>query len=282
MSLDAGLVSKIQKVWDEHLKDTGIFLVLCGSSVGMMERILEYKNPLYGRRTGQWKLEPFNIRGISEMFKDRSTEEIIKIYSVFGGVPFYLDIIRKYSVEEAIKEKVLRKGEVLYEEPEFLLREELREPKVYKLILKGIALGYDTLGKLAEFASLERGHLSKYLDTLENLDLIEYILPYGKKKRGKYYIKDNFFNFWFRFVYPNLSDLELGLVDNVWRKVSKDINSYYGRMFEKLIRDMFKQKIIDLGQISVSTWWHKGEEIDIILELPHSMVFIEVKWKELW
>ncbi|AFK23320.1 putative DEXX-box ATPase [Pyrococcus sp. ST04] len=281
MSLEPGILSALQKVWDEHLKGTEIFLVLCGSSIGMMERIMEYKSPLYGRRTGQWKVEPFDIKAIAEMFPERSMEEVVKIYAVFGGVPFYLDLVKNLSVEKAIREKVLRKGEVLYEEPEFLLREELREPRVYKLILKGLALGYETLGELMSFTGLERGNISKYLDVLERLDLVGYELPYGKRKRGRYYIKDNFFAFWFRFVYPNLGDLELGLVDEVWERVERDLNAYYGKMFEKLIREMLRLRILDFGQKKVARWWHKGEEIDAIVELKDSLLFVEIKWSEL-
>ncbi|NJE10008.1 ATP-binding protein [Thermococcus sp. MAR1] len=281
MSLKPGILSVLQKVWDEHLRDTGIFLVLCGSSIGMMERVMEYRSPLYGRRTGQWKVEPFDIRAIAEMLPDRGMEELVKTYAVFGGVPFYLDMVKDLSVEGAIREKVLKKGEVLYEEPEFLLREELREPRVYKLILKGISLGYETLGELVNFTGLNRGNLSRYLDTLERLGIVGYELPYGKRKRGRYYIKDNFFNFWFRFVYPNLADLELGLVDEVWVRVEKDLNAYYGRMFERLIREMLKMKILDFGQRRVARWWHKGEEIDAILELDDGLLFVEVKWGRL-
>ena len=280
MSLEPGILSVLQKAWDEHLKGTNIFLVLCGSSMGMMERIMEYKSPLYGRRTGQWKVEPFDIKGIAKMFPNRSMEELVKIYAVFGGIPFYLDLVKELGVEEAIKMKILRKGEVLYEEPEFLLREELREPRVYKLILKGLALGYETLGELVNFTGLDRGHLSRYLDTLERLDLVGYELPYGRRKRGRYFIKDNFFNFWFRFVYPNFGDLELGLVDEVWAKIERELNAYYGKSFEKLVREMLRQRIIDFGQKKVARWWHKGEEIDAIAELDNGMLFVEVKWSE--
>ena len=281
MGLEPGILSVLQRVWDEYLKDTEIFLVLCGSSIGMMERVMEYKSPLYGRRTGQWRVEPFDIKAIAEMLPDRDMEELVKTYAVFGGVPFYLDLVRGLTVEEAIRERVLRKGEVLYEEPEFLLREELREPRVYKLILKGLALGYETLGELVSFTGLDRGHLSRYLDILGRLDIIGYELPYGRRKRGRYYIKDNFFNFWFRFVYPNLADLELGLVDDVWAKIEGELNVYYGKAFERLVREMLRQRIIDFGQRKVARWWHKGEEIDAVLELDDGLLFVEVKWGEL-
>ena len=188
------------------------------------------------------------------------------------------DVERSLYFANIILTEVLRKGEVLYEEPEFLLREELREPRVYKLILKGISLGYETLGELVSFTGLDRGNISRYLDVLERLDLIAYELPYGRRKRGRYYIRDNF---WFRFIYPNLADLELGLVEEVWGKIERELNAYYGRMFERLVREMLRLKILDLGQRKVARWWHRGEEIDAIAELENGLLFVEVKWSEL-
>ena len=280
--LDPGVLTILQRVWDEVLKDSEIFLVLCGSSIGMMEKLLEYKSPIYGRRTGQWKVEAFTIDGIVEMFPHKDFEEIVKIYAVFGGVPYYLSLIdRNVSVEENIKRKILTKGEVLYEEPEFLLREEFREPRVYKLILKYIALGYATLGELVSVTGFDRGNISRYLETLEAMGLLGYELPYGKRKRGRYYIRDMFFNFWFRYVYPNKGDLEVGMVEEVFRKILKTLNTYYGHAFERLVIDMLRQKLIDFGHTTVSRWWHKGEEVDAIAVGNKVAVAIEVKWKEL-
>lgn len=282
MPIQKGVLSTFQKIWDENLANSKVFLILCGSSIGMMEHILEYRSPLYGRRTGQWKVTPFTVEAIKQMFPHKSPEEIIKIYSVLGGTPFYLDQVDgEFSVEENIKNKILSKGEILYEEPEFLLREELKEPRVYKLILKYIALGYMSLGEILNVTGLDRGNISRYLETLERLELLGYELPYGKRKRGKYYIRDNFFNFWFRFVYPNWSDLEIGRVDEVYNKILKDINNYYGLAFEHLVVDMLKLKLIDFEQETVLRWWHKGKEIDALAYNEEKMVMVEVKWKDL-
>jgi len=280
--LEPGILTALQKVWDELLKDSNIFLVLCGSSVGMMERLLEYKNPLYGRRTGQWRVEPFGIKGVAEMFPERSFEDIVKIYAVFGGVPYYLDLIDGWiSVKENIRTKVLSKGEVLYEEPEFLLREEFREPRTYKLIMKYLALGYMSLGELVSVTGFDRGNLSKYLETLESVGLIGYELPYGKRKRGRYFIKDNFINFWFRYVYPNKGDLEIGRVDEVFQKIMNDLNTYYGLAFERLVLEMLAHKLIDFGHSEVRRWWHKSDKIDALAFTPKEAVAIEVKWRDL-
>jgi hypothetical protein len=188
------------------------------------------------------------------------------------------------SVEENIKNNILKKGEVLFEEPKILLKEEFRESKTYMLILKYISLGYNSQGELSSITGIEKGNLSKYLSVLEETQLIEYVLPLGQRKRGIYILKDPFFNFWFRFVYPNLSDLEIGLVDEVFSRISRDLNSYFGEMFERLILELIKSKTINLP-ISfewIGKWWYKDKEIDIVAlnGTTSEIVFGECKWQE--
>ncbi len=285
IEMEKGITSVFQKIWDELLKDTRIFLILCGSSIGMMEtEVLGYKSPLYGRRTGEWKVEPFTFKEVTKMFT-YSTEEYIKVYSVFGGTPFYLaQIDPALSTEENIKEKILTKGEILYNEPNILLKQEFREPRIYTLILKYLSLGYNSHGKLASVTGIEKGNLSKYLSVLEETRLIKYILPLGRRKRGIYVTNDTFFNFWFRFVYPNLSDLEIGLVDDVFSRILSLLNSYYGVMYEKLILDLIRTKNISLpfSVHEVKKWWHKGREIDVVALNAETkeILFVECKWKD--
>ncbi|MEN3056114.1 MAG: ATP-binding protein, partial [Candidatus Methanosuratincola petrocarbonis] len=233
IELDPGVTSNLQRAWDEDLSNTSTFLILCGSSVGMMEReVLGTRSPLYGRRTGAWEVAPFQPEDLPKMFPRTTAEDTIKIWAVFGGTPFYLSQVDQHaSVEENIKRKVLTKGEVLYAEPLILLREEFREPAVYLQVLKHISLGYVSLGELSEVTGLDRGNLSKYLSVLESTKIVRHVLPLGQRKRGHYMIEDPFFCFWFRFVYPNISDLELGLADEVMSRIGKRLSHHYGEMF---------------------------------------------------
>jgi hypothetical protein len=285
IELNRGIVSIFQKAWDELLKKKKVFLVLCGSSIGMMEtEVLGYKSPLYGRRTGEWKVEPFKFKDIKKSFKKFSMEKLVKTWSVFGGTPFYLNQIDPHlSIEENIRTKILKKGEILYNEPRILLKEEFREPRTYNLILKYLSLGYNSQGELSSVTGIEKGNLSKYLSVLEETQLIRYVLPLGKRKRGIYVISDPFFNFWFRFVYPNISDLEIGLIDEVFSKISTQIDSYYGEMFERLIIELIKSKEIPLpfSFTQVRRWWYKDKEIDIIVlnENTKQILFAECKWR---
>ncbi len=286
IELNKGVVSSFQKIWDELLKDRKVFLILCGSSIGMMEtEVLGYKSPLYGRRTGEWKVEPFKFKDMFSVFRNFSLDQLVQIWSIFGATPFYLNQINQnFPLEENIKEKILSKGEILYNEPLILLREEFREPRTYTLILKYLSLGYNTLGELSSVTGIDKGNLSKYISELEETRLIEYILPLGQRKRGIYVISDPFFNFWFRFVYPNLSDLEAGLVNEVYQRIFYQLNSYFGLMFEKLIFELVKAKEISLPIpfTEVRKWWFKDKEIDLVA-LDHErkqVIFAECKWQD--
>lgn len=286
IELQKGVVSTFQKIWDELLKDKNVFLILCGSSVGMMEtEVLGYRSPLYGRRTGEWKVGPLKFSDLKEFFGEFSAENLVKVWCICGGTPFYLvQMDPRASVEENIKTKILRKGEVLYSEPKVLLREEFREPKTYALILKYLSLGHNTHGELSSVTGLEKGNLSKYLSVLEETGLVKHVLPLGKRKGGIYTIVDPFFNFWFRFVYPNSSDLEIGLVDEVYSRISTQLNSYFGQMFEQLVGELVRAKEVSLpfSFTEVRRWWWGDKEIDLVVlnDRTGEILLAECKWQD--
>ena len=160
--------SIFQKIWDEILKDKKIMLILCGSSIGMMEtHVLGYKSPLYGRRTGQWKLEPFKYKDLKLVFKDSSFEDRLKYFSLLDGIPQYLN---KMDFEESLtsnlKNKIFQKGEYLYEETENLLRQEFREPRNYFSILQAISEGCSKYGEICNRTGLSKSLASNYLRNL--------------------------------------------------------------------------------------------------------------------
>ena len=287
IELNRGVVSVFQKIWDELLVNNNICLIICGSSVGMMEtEVLGYKSPLYGRRTGEWNVKPMMFKHIKHFFNNYNTADMFRIWAICGGMPFYLQKLdNSLTVDENIREMILKKGEILYNEPRVLLKEEFREPKVYTLILRYLSLGYNKQGEISSVTGIEKGNLSKYLSVLENLHIIEHILPLGKRKRGIYEINDQFFRFWFRFVYPNMSDLEMGLVDEVFSQISTQLNTYYGKEFERLVTEQIHLKEIPLpfSLTEVKRWWHKDQEIDIVAlnQDTKEILFVECKWKDL-
>ncbi|MEM3555936.1 MAG: ATP-binding protein [Candidatus Micrarchaeia archaeon] len=288
---DDGIPSVFQLIFDEILKGTDVFLILSGSSMSMMYRgALSYESPLYGRRSGDWMLRAMPFRDFSRFYPGLSFEELVMVYSVVGGIPAYAVHFGGRDVFDAIKLNVLRKGEFLYSEPEVLLKEELREPSTYFAILEAMASNAK-LTDIANAARIPAKDMPKYLKVLEDLDLVYKATPVTEKKTRKslYFIKDNFFNFWFRFVYPRKSELEGGNVDEVLKLIKKDFNSHVGRVFEQICREYVEQK--KLIQFSrVGKWWgylrEKGrrrvEEIDVVAldESSRKILFGECKWQE--
>jgi len=188
INANSAVTSIFQKYWDEYLSKTKIMLVLCGSSIAMMEsEVLAYQSPLYGRRTGQWKVEPMSFEDAALFFAGEGrVEDAIENYSITGGVPFYiveLDLAK--SAIDNIRENVARKGRLLYEEGEILLREELRDPSTYFSILEAISSGNARQVKIANHIGVPPTALPRYLSTLIRLGYVEKRVPVTEPDKSK-------------------------------------------------------------------------------------------------
>ena len=281
--------SVFQKIWELCMKKENIMLVLSGSSVSVMEsEVLGYKSPLYGRRTGQWQLDPLDFKHLGE-FLPYSKEDLVLLWSIVGGIPEYLlKFDTNLSLWDNVRNNVIQKGTYLYEEVEYLLNEEFREPKNYKLIFKAIALGYNRLGEICNYTGLDKSMVSKYLDVLNKLHILREEIPVTaslKFKRRLYFIHEPFFNFWFRFVYSNRIDLEANRQNEVLEVIKRDFPMYCGHIFEVLVTELLmrKQILIDHPFTKMGRWWHKDKEIDVVAlnDATKEILFVECKWKNL-
>jgi len=281
---DKAVPSFFQKGWDEYLKDSEVFLILCGSSVRMMERdVLSSKSPLFGRRTGQLRIDPLRFKEAMLFFPKYSIETAIECYSILGGIPLYL---REFSDEASLAaniKKMLAKDSILYEEPIFLLREELREPSTYSALLEKIAEGSTKMNDISTKTGIDVHKLPKYLKVLENLHLIERITPVtvskAKSKQTLYIIKDDFFRFWYYFVFPFRSEIEGGRDDFVMSQIKSRLGSFTSAAFEKICREFLAES----GSYNkVGRWWHKDNEIDVVAlnEQTKEILFAECKWQD--
>lgn len=284
-----GISSVFQAGWDEYLKDTPVFLILCGSSISMMEeKLLAYKAPLYGRRSGQIFLKPFLFSTACKFFPGLSFKDCLNIYTIAGGNPSYLKRFSpEFSLETNIKNSLLQPEAYLYNEIEFILREELREPRNYLAILKAIALSKNKVSEIVNETGLEKGILHKYLFILEDLHLIQKEVPVTEKnplksRKGLYILQDQFFKFCLKYVIPNKSNLEEGKVDSVIKKIKSDFNALVAENYEKVAREIVMKHEIRFFPISkIGKWWEKNEEIDVIAlnEEEKKILFGEVKWR---
>ena len=171
---DPSLPSVLQVAIDRELKSANVLLVLSGSNEGFMEsNVLGGKSPLYGRRTAQIKLEPFDYYDAAKMLPAvTDPREVVRYYATFGGTPYYLAQINDgESYLDNINGLFFETSGLLYEEPLMLLRQELREPSLYNSILYAVASGATSPKGIAERAGVESGTTSRYLKTLEDLGL---------------------------------------------------------------------------------------------------------------
>ncbi len=294
---DSSIPSIFQVVIDEILKDTNNMLILCGSSISMMEKgTLSYKSPLYGRKSGHWKVLPMKFKEIGEFFPKNDNRKNIEFWSVLGGIPLYLEYFSdEESVFENIYKQIMNKEGRLYEEIDFILKEELREPDAYKGILTAIGSGKTKVSEISSSSKIKIQDIDKYLKVLIRLGIIEREVPVSESKKTKkavYGFDDNFFEFWFEFCEPFKSDIEIGDFSKVKDKLKSDFNSYLGRRFEKLITGLIKDKILlkDISFSKIGRQWGKFEgekgkdsyEIDIVAlnETQKEALFGECKWQE--
>ena len=278
--------SIFQHIWDETLKDKNIFLILCGSSVGMMEtQVLGYKSPLYGRRTGQLKIQPMKINHLKEFLPHYTTEKLLQTYGAVGGIPFYLrEFNSKKSFIENIQNTFFNKSNILHQEAEILLKEELREPNTYLNILKAIIDGATKLSEISSKSLVDITNINKYIAVLEQLKLVkkEYPITQPFKKRNFIYkIDDNYFKFWLSYVYPYKEEIEEE-PESVVEIVKADYPSYMGHIFEEISRLMIR-KLTKIEFIRTGKWWYKDKEIDLVALNEHTkeIMFFECKWKKL-
>lgn len=263
---DKTIPSQFQYIIDEILKKTNIYLILLGSSVSVMENeVLAHKSPLYGRRTGQIHVKSLELKDLADFFKTKNMEELIDIYSVFDSIPSYIQKINpKLNIYQNIEKEILEKESFLYEEVNFLLNEELREPHRYKEILKSISKGKTRLSEISQETGIDKTVLTKYMKTLETLEIIKKEYPVQEKelKRNSIYaFKDNFFKFYFTFIYSNLDLLETRKKKIVLKEIKKNLAQYQGKVFEEVCIDHVRR---NHNYKKVGRYWKKGTEVDLI------------------
>jgi AAA+ ATPase superfamily predicted ATPase len=280
---DDTIPSVFQTVVDDVLAGTDISLVLLGSSISMMEEgVLSYESPLYGRRTGQWELAPLSFADVRAFFPDDDVETQIQLYSVLGGVPAYLEQFDPgLSLLENIEQSILSKGEFLYEEPEFLLRQELREPATYMAILEAIAGGATRVTEIANEIGRDASSLSRYLQNLTQLAILEQEHPVTDPDgRGLYRLTDDFLRFWFRYVAPNRGTLEQGRTTPVKSTVAETLPTHTSRTFEAVCQQAVRTPAFPVSCSRVGRWWYGGEEIDVagVNQETGTLLLGECKW----
>jgi AAA+ ATPase superfamily predicted ATPase len=291
---DRSASSVLQAAIDGHQADNGLFLILCGSSMSFMEnQVLGHRSPLYGRRTAQFKLLPFDYRESADMLPGFDNEDKIILYSVTGGIPEYLSRIDNgRPAQENVRDLFFDPSGRFFEEPSNLLKQELRMPETYNAIIAAIAHGSSRLNEIALKAGIETSQCSKMLSSLIGLGLVrkEHPATEPKSKKSIYLLDDWMFVFWYRFVQPDASRIAAGLGESVCSEVfAGQLGSHVGRIFEECAKQYMwralKAEALPLSFKTIGRWWgnnpkeRREEEIDFIAFSDDKAMFGECKWR---
>lgn len=286
------LASTLQFLIDKNKDNSKLFLILCGSSMSYMEdHVLAYKAPLYGRRTAQFKIRPFDFFEACRCFTNLSGTDKALAYGIVGGTPQYLMMLDdNLSIEENIKNTHLNPISSIFEEPNNLLKQEVREPAIYNAVITAIATGSSRMNEISSKIDEDTSVCATYIKNLIALGIVKKESPYGEKSSRKtiYSIEDNMFRFWYRFVPENTSIISRGATDLAYRRISSELPSYMGGVFEDICRQYLWKLLLE-GKCAVNfsdigRWWgtnpktRSQEEIDIIGADKDTALFGECKW----
>lgn len=284
--------SVFQRIWDELLMKSSVMVILCGSLISMMvSQTLSYNSPLYGRRTAQIRLKQIPFRYYREFVPNLSRKAQIERYAVTGGVPKYIESFSDCTdIFAGIEENILNRMGYLYEEPHFLLQQEVSEVGGYFSVLRAIAFGRTKLSEIASFMETKATDLTRTLKTLIELDLVQREVPVTeenpeKSKKGLYRITDYYIRFWFTMIYPNQGDIEQGNVTYVMEKVRKSfVRSHAAFVYEDICREeLAARNDLPCHFPKIGRYWDKNTEIDIVAlnEEEGVILFGECKyWSE--
>ena len=269
--------SRLQHIIDHQWQDSKLYLILCGSSMSFMEyQVLGYESPLYGRRTAQFKIQALTYREMTQFHPELELEDQALLYGITGGIPHYINKLDvEGDLDEAILDNLFSTSSYLFEEPENLLKQELREPAIYNSVITAVAGGASRMNEISTKVGLESSICGKYINILLELGILRKETPITEKPGRKtiYMIDDNFFRFWYRFVPKNMSIISAGRMSTVYEQaVKKYYPDYMGLIFEKMCQEYLNRYAKDLPIMlsSIGQWWgtdsaaRKEIQIDIV------------------
>jgi hypothetical protein len=229
----------------------------------------------------------------SLFFPHYSHEEQFLAWAVLGGMPYYLRTFSdNQNIFSNIRQHILdAQTGALFNEPRLLLMEELREPRNYFSILRAIAQGRTRLNEITHASGVsEVTAVARYLDILQQMRLITRRVPATenqpeKSKKGIYQIDDHFLRFWFRYIQPNQSGLDLGLADAILKqRILPDLDHFVSTAFEEAAI-AFTARLAQTGGLTflperIGGWWDRDAEIDVLAinQTEKAALVGECKW----
>lgn len=285
--INPAIPSHIQDIWDRYCKESKVNLVACGSIYSMMHKIFDNEDePLYGRKDCEIRLMPFCIATIKEILYDHhpnyQPDDLLCLYMLTGGVAKYISQLM--DAEAFTKDSMLEfatgaGSPFLSEGTELIMSEFGRDYANYLSILQKIAAGMTVQSQLDDIIGKNTGAYLKKLD--EDYNYVHKLQPLFSKpgsRNIRWYIEDCFLRFWFRFILPNQSLIEISRNELLLEIVRNEYNEYSGHVLEQYFRQKYREeeRVTRVGRY----WGRKGNnEIDLIAlnDIDKKAVVAEIK-----
>lgn len=289
---DPAVLSGLQQVWDQQLRDSNVIIALCGSQVNTMEAIMHNQSPLFGRLTAQWLLQPLPFYALDAFFPDWHVDEKVALYSVLGGIPAYLEWLDpNVSFTENLQQTILSPSSLFMAEPHLLLYEELKDIGTYHAILRAISRGMHTTKEISDACLIGSQKTSFYLTKLQELHFVERRLPATltpaqkrRSRKGRYHLKDAYFRFYFRFIFPHLQSSRS--VQSTVAHIRRELRPFVAIGFEQLCQEWVNiqahQGNLPFDPEQIGAHWSKRVQIDVVaIDFAQKQILLgECKWQE--
>ncbi|MFC4335854.1 ATP-binding protein [Salininema proteolyticum] len=252
------LETTLSRWWRIQGRKLPVTLVLAGSEISFFEDEV-LAGQLYGRRTGQLKVQPFLAKEAALFHPGYSYEDKVRAYSVCGGIPYYLELFRgDRPLDETLLRSVFQRTGLLHDEAELMIRQSIADPTNYMAVLRSIAQGHNKNSSIRDRTGLEPSHITKILTVLIRLGLVERLRPITASPRVKkvaYTIKDQFLQFHFRFVEPGRSHLRTNKLAETYvrDKVLPELDHHASMAWEQISREHVM--LTDPNVAAVGRWW---------------------------
>lgn len=286
LEVDRSLPYEFQRAWDQHRESSDKVVLLSGSYVRMMDRIVtRQKAPLFGRAQASLVVRPLALPVVWEIQGDlgiKDPTDRIRNYALFGGVPFYYELLERTRTGDPVRELFFDVGGALREEGQNILRQEFGGAyRTYFAIIEAIGSGLVASGEIADRLGVAPTTLSKYLRALQDdFQLVERMVPFGRRpsrsKKGAYAIRDNLLSFWFAHVYGRLDAPGPTALDE-----------FVSHRFERLCAEFLRDHVRDEGIVASGRWWGslrskdgraEPREVDLVVETERTLYVGECKW----
>lgn len=290
---DESFASQLQNEIDNNLKNKNALLIVCGSNVSSIENeILNTNSPLYGRRNLSIQLQEFDYYTASRFYSNYTNEDKVITYAVFGGKGKNLaSVDPRLSVKENIIKQILTPGGALADEIDLLLKDDFRDPTFYKELLHILSLGNTTFNDIYTQSNEESSKVATYLSKLVELKIVEKkeFKDNKRKSETRYYIQDNFFSFFFRFVYKRKNILNILITPEGYydRFIKNDLLSYVGLKYEDICEQYLIKKSftceLDFIPLEYGKYYGKHKDgttfdIDVLFKDSEHAIFGECKF----